>query len=128
MTKINVLIADDMEIILQMLKDMLETNEEINVIGCAQDGEEAYEKILDLHPDLVFTDNTMPKMNGIDLITKINELHLEKNPQFVLVTGDKNLNLFQRANDQKVIKIIQKPICDVGILEECIEKYKEIKE
>lgn len=128
MTKINVLIADDMEIILQMLKDMLETNEEINVIGCAQDGEEAYEKILDLHPDLVFTDNTMPKMNGIDLITKINELHLEKNPQFVLVTGDKNLNLFQRANDQKVIKIIQKPICNVGILEECIEKYKEIKE
>ncbi len=128
MTKINVLIADDMEIILQMLKDMLETNEEINVIGCAQDGEEAYEKILDLHPDLVFTDNTMPKLNGIDLITKINELHLEKNPQFVLVTGDKNLNLFQRANDQKVIKIIQKPICNVGILEECIEKYKEIKE
>ena len=72
MRKLRVIVADDVEIIAKTNKMLVEKNENFEVIGLAKDGEEEYNMILELKPDLVVTDNQMPIMNGTDVIEKIN--------------------------------------------------------
>ena len=45
MEKLSVAIADDNEIMLQLLGDIIESDDELNVVGTAKDGEEAYRVI-----------------------------------------------------------------------------------
>ena len=98
MDKIKVLIADDMEGIALQTKGALLIREDVEILGIASNGEEEVKMINELIPDLVFTDNQMPKMNGIDVIELIYNSDMERKPRFVLVTGDRDMALFERAN------------------------------
>ena len=51
MEKLSVAIADDNEIMLQLLGDIIESDDELNVVGTAKDGEEAYRVIKKKEPD-----------------------------------------------------------------------------
>ena len=109
MDKIRVLIADDMEGIALQTKGALLKREDVEILGIASNGEEEVKMINELNPDLVFTDNQMPRMNGIDVIELIYNSDMEKKPRFVLVTGDRDMTLFNRANKCQVVKILNKP-------------------
>ena len=52
MEKLSVAIADDNEIMLQLLGDIIESDDELNVVGTAKDGEEAYRVIKTKEPDI----------------------------------------------------------------------------
>lgn len=65
MGKIKVLIVDDQKDLGQEIKDVLETDEGIVVVGIAYDGFEAIEKTMTLRPDIVLMDIRMPNMNGV---------------------------------------------------------------
>jgi len=71
MEKINILIADDHEVIHNGIKDILKTHKRYNVIGNAYNGEEAIEKAMQLKPDIIFMDISMPKLSGIEAIKVI---------------------------------------------------------
>lgn len=77
--KINVLIADDHNLILKGLKLLLSDAENINIIGEAKDGAEALEKTLKLKPDVLLTDISMPRVSGIELIKQVREKQPETN-------------------------------------------------
>lgn len=124
MEQIKILIADDMEIIAENIRRTILTKQYVEVLGIAKDGQEEYDKIIELQPDLVFTDNQMPKMNGIDVIELVNSSQLEKKPKFVLITGDRDIELYKRASDSDVICIVNKPI-DNNRLLEIIEEFRE---
>ena len=68
---INTLIVDDSALVRDILRDFLEGDSNFKIIGEAADGEEAVEKILSLHPDLVTLDIEMPKMNGLEVIEAV---------------------------------------------------------
>lgn len=68
---IKVLLVDDHSIIRQGLKTMLENSSAIHIIGEAENGIEALEKIKELSPDVVLSDITMPRMNGLELIRQV---------------------------------------------------------
>ena len=63
---IRVLIADDQALFRRGLYVVLGTEEGIEVVGEAENGEEAIAKAEDLAPDVVLMDVRMPKVNGID--------------------------------------------------------------
>ena len=88
MEKIKVLIADDVQVIAESNKKIAQTFENIEVLGIAKNGQEEYNMIEKLMPDLVITDNKMPVMNGIEVIEKINNSSISKKPKFILVTAD----------------------------------------
>lgn len=65
------LIADDHAVFRELLSSWLTRNAEFEVIGLAEDGRVAVDLARDLRPDVVLTDNTMPKLNGIDATREI---------------------------------------------------------
>jgi DNA-binding NarL/FixJ family response regulator len=65
MDKYKILIADDQSIIRDGLKLILEMEEDLEVVGLASNGSEAYELSAKLQPDLVLMDIRMPKCDGV---------------------------------------------------------------
>ena len=64
--KIKVLIADDHRVVREGLSAILETKEEIHIVGEAGDGGEAVEKARQLLPDVIVMDVSMPGMTGVE--------------------------------------------------------------
>lgn len=70
---INIVIADDVQILRQGLKAILEQDEEIRVTGLAANGQEAWQLSRRLKPDVVLMDMRMPDYDGSYGIVKIKE-------------------------------------------------------
>lgn len=81
---IRTLIVDDEPIARRVLRDQLEAFPEVQIVGEAENGREACEKIAELQPDLVLLDLEMPAMNGFELVRK---LHASPPPAIVIVTA-----------------------------------------
>lgn len=62
---INVLIADDQELIRQSLQIVMESKEGIRVMGVAGDGQQVLELVRRERPDVILMDIRMPKMDGV---------------------------------------------------------------
>ena len=73
MANIKVLIADDIMILRQGLKAVLEQDEELEVVALAQNGKEAFEKCRVYRPDVVLMDMRMPDYDGAFGIRAIKE-------------------------------------------------------
>jgi len=73
--RIKVLVVDDSAFMRRIIKEMLEGDPEIQVIGVARDGLEAIEKIESLDPDVVTLDIEMPRMDGLEALRIIMERH-----------------------------------------------------
>jgi DNA-binding NarL/FixJ family response regulator/two-component sensor histidine kinase len=66
MERIKVLISDDHRVVREGLSAILKTKENIEVVGEAQDGQEAVEKARSLVPDVILMDVSMPRMGGVE--------------------------------------------------------------
>ena len=108
MKKFKVLIADDIEIIAQTNKKIAEKNESIEVIGLAYNGQQEYDMILELKPDIVITDNQMPNMNGVDVVQKIYNSNLDSVPKFILVTADYGYNFNNKCMQMGISIVVNK--------------------
>jgi DNA-binding NarL/FixJ family response regulator len=73
MERISVLLADDHALFRDGLISLLSTQEDIEVVGEAADGEEAVEKARELVPDLILMDIKMPRCNGLEATRLIKE-------------------------------------------------------
>ena len=69
--KIRVLVVDDSVFMRKALYRMLSSDPMIEVIDTASDGEEGYQKIKALRPDVVTLDVRMPGMDGLDCLRTI---------------------------------------------------------
>ncbi|MBK6870115.1 MAG: chemotaxis response regulator protein-glutamate methylesterase [Kineosporiaceae bacterium] len=69
--KIRVLIVDDSAVIRKLVTEALTADPQIEVIGSAQNGQLAVERVARLKPDAVTMDIEMPVMNGIDAVRVI---------------------------------------------------------
>lgn len=116
MRKLKVLVADDIEIIAKSYERTLSENEKIEIIGLAYDGQEEYDIILEQNPDIVITDNKMPKLNGVDVIEKIHDSDLDYIPKFIIITGDADPILLNKCNELGVVRVLIKPISNDKIL------------
>jgi len=63
--RIRVLIADDSALMRKALKEIIMTDESLDVVGTARDGQDAVEKAHDLKPDVITMDINMPVMDGL---------------------------------------------------------------
>ena len=88
MGNLNVAIADDNERILELLDEIISTDNELTVVGKANNGEDMCHIIKNKEPDVVLLDLIMPKMDGISVMEKINaDTTIKKRPDFIVVTA-----------------------------------------
>ena len=88
MREVNVAIADDNERILDMLGEIIEQDQDLNLIGKADNGEDIYHLIKEKKPDVVLLDLIMPKMDGLSVMEKVNmDEQITKRPEFIIVTA-----------------------------------------
>lgn len=122
MEKIKVLIADDVQAIAESNKKIAQAFENIEVLGIAKNGQEEYNMIEELMPDLVITDNKMPVMNGIEVIEKINNSSISKKPKFILVTADLGSEFVNNAYSLGVLNVVGK-MSSENALKYAIEEF-----
>jgi DNA-binding NarL/FixJ family response regulator len=65
-TPIRIVLADDNEVVRNSLKLFIEMSEDLQLVGEASNGHEAFEVCTLQKPDLILMDIMMPKMNGIE--------------------------------------------------------------
>lgn len=70
-----VLIIDDSASMRRVLKDLISSIDEFEVVAVANDAYEAREKIKEFEPDLVTIDLNMPKMDGVTFLRNLMRLH-----------------------------------------------------
>lgn len=111
---IKVLIVDDSRTIRELMTDILNSDDNIEVIGIANSGEEAIKFIERNKPDVITMDINMPGMDGFEATRRI----METNPvPIVVVTGlfnSKDISRTFQAIDAGAVSVIEKPIGIAG--------------
>jgi DNA-binding NarL/FixJ family response regulator len=74
MGKIKVLLAEDHVIVRESIKQLLQKEPDLEVVGEAGDGEQAIQMVNRHHPDVVVLDVAMPKVNGIEATKQIKQI------------------------------------------------------
>lgn len=98
MTPVNVMIADDHSMVREGIKQLLELDGEIKVIAEAGDGEECLRILDNNEPDVLLLDINMPKMNGLDVLRKLNN-EKEKPIKILILTIHNEVEYLLKAVD-----------------------------
>ncbi len=84
---IKVLLVDDQSLIRQGLRALLELEPDIEIVGEAENGEQAINLVAELQPDVILLDIRMPIMDGVAATREIQK-HFAKTKILVLTTFD----------------------------------------
>jgi two-component system response regulator NreC len=90
-----VVLADDHKLFRQGMKRIIEEMPETEVVGEANDGQEAIELVKELLPDLAILDISIPKLNGIQACREIRRLF--PNVKILVLTMHKDREYFYQA-------------------------------
>lgn len=110
MEKLNIAIADDNERVVQLLDSIVSSDEELEVVGKAANGEELVEIIRQKQPDVVLLDIIMPKVDGLTVMDRINkDTSVKKHPAFIVITAIGQEKITEDAFDLGADYYILKP-------------------
>jgi two-component system response regulator YesN len=116
----NLLIVDDEKKIREGMKEYITKKKfRFNHISTAKDATEALQISSCIKPDLLITDIAMPKIDGIELASRIKVLYPDV--KIVMITGFQEIDFMKRAFKLSVIDFLLKPI-DLNELNPILEK------
>lgn len=95
MRKITVVIADDHPIFRLGLVNLVKQSNTIEIVAEADNGQTAFEKIMELKPDVAILDIEMPQLNGLQVCEKIQQVKLHT--KVLLLTLFKEVDLYKKA-------------------------------
>lgn len=121
--KITILVADDNNDFTATLSSYLEQEEEMEIIGIARDGNEAYDMVIELQPDIILLDMIMPHLDGLGVLEKIAETDMEKRPLSIILSAVGQDKITQKAIALGAQYYIVKPF-DINVL---VKRMKELK-
>jgi len=96
--QIKIVIADDHSMIREGLKQLLELDGDILVVGEAGNGEECLSLIESLHPDVVLLDINMPIMSGLKMLERL-RISKNKNQKVLILTIHNEVEYLMKALD-----------------------------
>jgi DNA-binding NarL/FixJ family response regulator len=142
--KVRIVIAEDHTILREGLRSLLSSNANFEVVGEAGDGREAIRQVKKLKPDLILSDLSMPRMNGMEAIkeikrespaTKILVLTVHRAEEYILATFRAGADgyLLKDSTHSELLMAVKKVLSGTRyispeISEKVIEGYIEGKE
>ena len=112
---IKIIVADDNHNFCHMLQNYLQAQEDLNIVGVAYNGLEAWELILSHDPDLLILDQVMPNLDGLGVLERINTRTTMTRPKIIMLTAFGQESLTNQAMSLGVDYFILKPF-DLDIL------------
>ncbi|MBI3894090.1 MAG: chemotaxis protein CheB [Candidatus Wallbacteria bacterium] len=109
MTPIRVLIVDDSRLMRNLLTSIMQKDREIQVVGGADNGIEALDKIRELKPDVVALDMNMPMMDGLSVLREAKEKSLPTCFLVISSLAKENAQITLDAISLGAIDFITKP-------------------
>ena len=101
------MIVDDSAFARKVVREMLSSAPEIDVVGSARDGEEAIELTASLAPDIVICDLHMPRLDGVGYVKR--QMRLRPLPILILSAASQDAGEVMEALNAGAIDIVQKP-------------------
>jgi YesN/AraC family two-component response regulator len=80
-----IVIADDSSLVRDRIRALLNSINNVSIVGEAENGADALKIIMEKEPDLAILDIRMPEMNGIELLKIIRELKM--NVKIIILTN-----------------------------------------
>jgi len=114
-----ILVAEDTEDSRQVIKYLLEMYG--YVVLEAEDGFEAVKAAMEMHPDLILMDISMPVMDGLAATKAIREYNQTGNVPIIAITAH-GKQFYKRAIEAGCNDLIPKPV-DFDTLQPIIEQY-----
>lgn len=128
MGRLNVAIADDNERILDILEEIVSNDEELTLVGKADNGEDMYQIIKNKEPDVVLLDLIMPKMDGLSVMELVQEDRtLKKTPDFIIITAVGQERITEDAFKRGANYYIMKPFNNEMVLNRIKDTHREMK-
>ncbi len=121
MNKDSIITADDHPLLLKGLNDFL-LEKKYNLIGCGNNGREAYKLIIKKKPDIAILDIQMPYMSGLEIAKSCKTNGLDT--KIVLITLHKERELYQKAQDLNIFGYILKEFA-LEEIENCIDTVSQ---
>jgi two-component system chemotaxis response regulator CheB len=125
MPAIKVLIIDDSALIRGVMRELINSQPDMQVVGVAPDPLVARDMIKDLNPDVLTLDVEMPRMNGLDFLEKL--MRLRPMPVVMVSTlTEQGTDVTLRALELGAVDYIAKP--KLGVQEGLQELVDEVAE
>ena len=119
-----ILIADDSKEFCELMKDYFDQFDDMKVIGIANDGIEAYDKMIELKPDIAILDCIMPRLDGIGVLEKLDKHNNPNTPLCIMLSAMSQERITQKAIELGAEYYIVKPF-DAELIVKRIRQLKE---
>ena len=104
-----VMLADDENLILQGLENIIEWEElGLEIVNKASNGQEAIDKFKENPVDIVVTDINMPQVTGLELLKELKKINSDV--KFIILSGYDDFSYAKKAIELGVENYILKPI------------------
>jgi len=87
MKKVKVCIVDDNRDLVRLLDDYISTEEDMEVVGVAYNGQECLNMLQSANPDVLLLDIIMPHLDGLAVLEKLHEENVGSNPNVIMLTA-----------------------------------------
>ena len=119
MPKLHIFLADDHAVVREGLKRLIETESDMTVIGEADNGNDAVARVVEMKPDVVVLDVSMPDLNGVEVTRRLRTLSPDIKILILTVHEDKSYSrellelgvlgyVLKRAAGDELISAIRK--------------------
>jgi two-component system response regulator (stage 0 sporulation protein A) len=120
-----VLLADDNKEFVELLKDFVNSQEDMEVISVAYNGEEVLEQFKSgIQPDVMILDIIMPHLDGLGVLEQMKEIDFSIVPKVIMLTAFGQENITQRAVQLGAAYYVLKPF-DMDVL---INRIRQLAE
>jgi DNA-binding NarL/FixJ family response regulator len=113
--RIKVLVADDDQLFVESLRELIDRQPELEVVGEAHNGLEAIDLTDNLDPDAVVIDLHMPLLDGVTAVARLRHDH--PNLCLIVLTGDADRQLHEAASEAGADAVLEKSELAQGLID-----------
>src|SRR5258705_9511171 len=124
--KIKILIVDDNESTREGTSRLLEYEDNIEIVGFAENGLEAIDRVKELQPHVVLMDINMPQMNGIEATAQISQI--APRTKVIMVSVQDDSQYLKQAFRAGAVDFVAKPITSAELAQAIERAYIPIKD
>ncbi|MCE4047107.1 MULTISPECIES: sporulation transcription factor Spo0A [Bacillaceae] len=109
MKKIQVCVVDDNRELVGLLEEYINSQEDMEVVGVAHNGQECLDLLEDIQPDVMVLDIIMPHLDGLAVLDRMKQLSIPSMPNVIMLTAFGQEDVTKKAVDLGASYFILKP-------------------